>query len=216
MNAVLFDLDGTLLDTLDDLADSMNATLEELGASTHPPAAYKQFVGEGVEMLARRALPAAMVNDATVSECVARMQEHYGQRWDRKTRLYPGIADLLDGLVQRRWTLAILSNKPHEFTCRIADKLLSPWPFDPILGARDGVPRKPDPTVARQIAAQHNIDPGDWLYLGDTAIDMQTATRAGMVPVGVLWGFRPEQELRQAGARHLLADPRQLLDLQWP
>lgn len=211
--AVLFDLDGTLLDTLDDIADSMNATLEQMGAPVHPASSYARFIGEGVELLVQRALPSDMALDEVLRRGVVQMRSHYARRWDNKTRPYAGIPELLDELARRGLTLAILSNKPHDFTRRIVEKLLARWRFEPTLGSREGVPKKPDPTVALEIARQHGIAPAAWLYLGDTPTDMKTAVAAGMLPVGVLWGFRGADELTGSGARHLIARPDSLLDL---
>jgi len=211
--AVLFDLDGTLLDTLEDIGDSMNAVLAQRGAPTHPPGAYKHFIGDGVEMLVRRALPPGQADDATVAACVVEMRQSYAKRWHQKSHPYPGVSELLDELTARGLRLAVLSNKPHDFTCRITELLLARWHFDPVLGSRRGVPKKPDPTVARAIAKQHGIPAGEWLYLGDTAIDMVTARAVGMTAVGVLWGFRGADELRAGGAEHLIARPGELLEL---
>ena len=215
-SAVLFDLDGTLLDTLDDLADSMNEVLAPRGAPVHERAAYRRFIGDGLEMLVRRALPEDQNDDATVVACMEAMRERYAERWDRRSRPYPGVPGLLDALVERGVRLAVLSNKPHDFTCRMVERMLARWRFDPVLGSRPGVPRKPDPQVARAIAEQHGVAPSGWLYLGDTPIDVKTARAAGMTAVGATWGFRDAAELEEAGARHLIDHPRQLLELLDP
>jgi phosphoglycolate phosphatase len=212
-SAVLFDLDGTLLDSLDDLADSMNEVLAARDAPLHDREDYQRFIGDGLEMLVRRALPRDQLDDATVKACMQAMRERYAERWDRKTRPYPGVPELLDALTERGLRLAVLSNKPHDFTCRIVERLLARWRFDPVLGSRPGVPKKPDPQVARDIAGQHGVAPADWLYLGDTSVDMRTACAVGMVAVGVTWGFRDAAELEQAGARHLIDHPSELLKL---
>jgi len=193
----------------------MNAVLTARDAPVHATEAYKRFIGDGVEMLVRRALPGPsdLVDDATVKTCVAEMRRHYADRWHRKTRPYPGVEELLDGLVARGLRLAVLSNKPHDFTCRIVERLLHRWRFDPVLGSRPGVPRKPDPTVARAIAEQHGVPAREWLYVGDTPTDMKTARAVGMTAVGVRWGFRGAEELRASGAEHLIASPGELLEL---
>jgi len=211
--AVLFDLDGTLLDTLDDLAESMNAVLVGLGAPTHGRERYRILIGDGVDELVRGALPAGRVTDELVARGVAEMRREYGRRWDAKTRPYPQIEELLDALVSRAVPLAILSNKPHDLVLRIVARLLDRWPFDPVLGARASTPKKPDPTAALAAARSRGIAPGRWLCVGDSGGDMQTARAAGMVAVGVLWGFRDEAELRASGARALIARPLELLDL---
>ncbi len=212
-DAIIFDLDGTLLDTLDDIADSANAVLAQMGCPPHPADDYRFFIGGGVRLLFEKALPQGRRNPAVVEACIQRFGEVYQNGWDRKTRLYDGIADLLDGLVDRGIRLAVLSNKPHSFTEQCVARFLSRWPFFPVLGQRDGIPRKPDPAGALQIVESLGLAPAGFLYLGDSATDMQTARAAGMFPVGALWGFRPEEELRDSGAGALIARPADLLGL---
>jgi phosphoglycolate phosphatase len=212
-DAVVFDLDGTLIDSLSDLADSANAALARFGLPPHPLASYRIFVGEGARVLMERALPEHRRDAATVDELVEAMLEEYSSRREATTVPYPGIADLLDALRERGLDLAILSNKPHEHTLEIARSLLGAWSFAAVRGSRPETPRKPDPTAARAIAAELGVDSARCLYLGDTSIDMRTATAAGMYPVGVLWGFRGADELRQSGALRLIAHPSEVLEL---
>ncbi len=209
--AILFDLDGTLLDTIEDLTDSMNQVLNRFGFSGHDQEAYKYIVGDGVETLIRRALPPDRVDEGLVAQCVAAMREEYGQRWDKKTRPYPGIPELLDALSRRRFPMAVLSNKVQDFTEICVSKLLSKWSFQIILGARPTVPKKPDPAAALEIAEALDIKPVQFLYLGDTGTDMKTAVGAGMFPLGALWGFRTAEELIAHGAKALLEKPLDLL-----
>ncbi|MHB8763835.1 MAG: HAD family hydrolase [Deferrisomatales bacterium] len=214
--AVIFDLDGTLVDSLEDLADSMNAVLTRAGLPGHPLAAYRYFVGEGIEALVLRALPADRRDEAAHAGFVAAMREEYGRRYLDKTRPYPGVPELLDGLTARGVPLAVLSNKPHGPTVEMVAKLLGRWPFRAVAGARPGVPKKPDPTAAVAIAAELGVAPGSVVYVGDTATDMRTAGAAGMFGVGVLWGFRTADELREAGARALVGKPGEILGLLQP
>jgi phosphoglycolate phosphatase len=209
--AVLFDLDGTLLDTLGDLADATNAALRSLGFPEHPQAAYKYFVGDGVQMLLRRALPPEHCDEATVAEGVARMRAEYARCWNARTRPYSGIAQMLDTLSARGLRMAVLSNKPHEFTRLCVTELLRPWNFAAVLGDEPSRPKKPDPAGALQIAAQLQLAPEQFLYLGDTATDMRTATAAGMYAVGALWGFRGAEELLAGGAQVLVAAPQEVV-----
>jgi phosphoglycolate phosphatase len=211
--AVLFDLDGTLLDTLDDLADSTNAALRSLGFPEHPRPAYQYFVGDGMENLVRRALPAERVDAALAARAAALVQREYAQRWAVKSRPYAGIPELLDALVARGTAMAVLSNKPEEFTQLCVARLLPQWSFPVVVGARAGLPRKPDPTGAREVVDRLGVAPAEVLYLGDTNTDMQTALAAGLFPVGALWGFRTADELLAAGARVLLKYPQDLLGL---
>jgi phosphoglycolate phosphatase len=213
-NAVLFDLDGTLLDTIGDLADSMNSVLSNLSLPSHDEETYKYFVGEGMENLVRRAIPESERSDpAMVARCLGLMREEYSHRWKARSKPYESIPELLDGLTARHKEMAILSNKPDNFTKLMVAELLSRWKFAVVLGESPSVPRKPDPVAAVEIARRLQIPPAEFLYLGDTSIDMRTAVAAGMYGVGVLWGFRKADELIAAGAKTLLQKPMDLLEL---
>ncbi|MGI6657320.1 MAG: HAD family hydrolase [Desulfobulbus sp.] len=211
--AVLFDLDGTLLDTLEDLAVASNRVLAGRGLPEHPIDAYRYFVGSGLNTLIERIIPATHRDPEQVQLFIADFEREYARNWRATTRPYPGIADLLDQLVARGLRLAVLSNKPQDFTRLCVETLLADWHFDPVFGKRPGVPKKPDPAAALEIVALLAMEPGEVLYLGDTGIDMQTAGAAGMDGVGVLWGFRDAAELKGAGAKALLARPLDLLAL---
>ncbi|WP_028318160.1 HAD family hydrolase [Desulfobulbus elongatus] len=212
-HAVLFDLDGTLLDTLEDLAAAANRVLADQGLPRHPVDAYRHFVGDGLRVLVERMLPADRRDAAMVGGAVAAFQEAYARTWHDRSAPYPGIADLLDRLTAEGVRLSILSNKPDAFTRLCVQRLLPRWHFDPLLGQRDGVPKKPDPTAALEIARLLHLDPAQILYVGDSGVDMRTARAAGMVAAGVLWGFRDEAELTRTGAQHLVARPEELLPL---
>jgi phosphoglycolate phosphatase len=228
--AIMFDLDGTLADTLADLANATNAALAHLGCPTHPVESYRLMVGDGARQLCTRALPAD--RQTLVEDALRLMRQHYDAHCFDLTRLYPGITEVVGALGQRGFTLAVLSNKPDDFTRRMIAHYFgsresppppSPLPrkplpatigpFDIVRGQRAGVPLKPDPTSARQIADELAIPPSQWLYLGDTNTDMRTARAAGMHAGGVLWGFRDRAELEQAGAQTIVAEPTDLLGL---
>jgi phosphoglycolate phosphatase len=211
--AVLFDLDGTLLNTLDDIANSMNSVLTHLGFPTHPVETYKYFVGDGMEKLAYRSLPQTQRDEDVVARCVIAMREEYSKRYAERTRPYEGIAELLDSLAHRSVVMAILSNKPDDYTKKIVSRFLHHWQFDIVIGARPFVPKKPDPVAALEIAEKLAIPPEAFLYAGDTGTDMQTALAAGMYPAGVLWGFRGSEELIAGGAKVLVEKPLDLLKL---
>ena len=213
MRAVMFDLDGTLLDTIEDLEDSMNAVLASLGLPPHDTAAYRRFVGDGVAKLIERALPADRRDPEWVARLIPLMREEYGRRYDVKSRPYEGIPDLLAGLAARGVPATVLSNKPDELTRLCIEKLLPGFDFAVVRGARPDIPRKPDPTAALEIADEMEIAPGEFLYLGDTNTDMRTAVAAGMVAVGALWGFREGAELTASGAKRLIEKPTDLLEL---
>jgi phosphoglycolate phosphatase len=211
--AVLFDLDGTLLDTLEDLADATNAALARMGLPTHDLDLFRHLVGDGAERLTRRALPEDRQDPETVTSCFDAVREEYARCWDRKTRPYPGVPELLDVLAERRILTAILSNKDDDFTRLTAERLLSGHGFALVQGALPDVPLKPFPDAALDIARRLGVPPGEFLYLGDTGTDMQTARAAGMYAVGALWGFRDREELLGAGAQALIAHPSELLAL---
>lgn len=211
VKAVVFDLDGTLLDTLDDLADSMNDVLARLDFPVHLRDQYRYFVGDGMENLARRVLPEVDRTDEMVRRVSDEMRVEYQGRWADRTKPYDGIVELLELLSRRGYILNILSNKPDEFTCLMADHFFSGFPWAQVRGARIGVPRKPDPAGAFAIARELDLDPCQFLYLGDTNTDMITASSAGMYPIGVLWGFRTRSELEEFGAKTLLAHPLEFL-----
>ena len=209
--AVIFDLDGTLLDTIDDLADSMNAVLRQFGQPEHPVDAYRTFVGDGVGMLIRRAFPEGARDPAILQEADTAMREEYSARFDRKTRPYPGIEEMLTALFALEIPVAILSNKQEDLARLTIARLLPQFSFAEVVGAREGVPRKPDPTSALDLAGRLGVPPAKVLYVGDTNTDMRTAVSAGFLPVGVLWGFRGKAELLASGAREVIAWPTDLL-----
>lgn len=211
--AVLFDLDGTLLDTLEDLADATNRALARLGCPQRPLENYRYYVGNGAVNLIRRALPEPRRDDDTVHRCLAAFQEEYARNWDAKTHPYDGVPELLDALTQRGVRMAIFSNKPDSFTKLCVDKLLTGHSFEAVLGASEAVPHKPDPTGVELIIERLGIAREEFLYVGDTGTDMQTAGAAGLFGVGVLWGFRPADELAEHGAKILIAEPGLLLEL---
>jgi len=211
--AVLFDLDGTLLNTIQDLADSANNVLSRSGFPAHRVEEYKYFVGSGMRNTVTLALPQDHRDRSTVDSIYAQMEDEYSKNWPKHTLPYPGIPELLDILIAREIKLAILSNKPQQATEEMVLKLLTPWHFEVVLGAQPSFPLKPDPTAALQIAKWMNIDPSEFVYLGDSAIDMKTAVAAKMYPVGALWGFRTADELLSAGAEDLIYQPSGLLHI---
>lgn len=206
--AILFDLDGTLVDTLTDIATAMNRALRLHGLPEWPVDAYRGLVGDGARALSHRA-----VRDR--ADLADRVLDAY-QRWYEthslvESRPYPGVAETLLALSRAGVRLCVLSNKPDADTRRVVEHFFPEIPFVCVRGQLPGVPVKPDPTAAVKIAAQLGLTPGDFLYLGDTAVDMTCARRAGMTPIGALWGFRTAEELRQSGARALLREPRELI-----
>ena len=210
-SAVIFDLDGTLADSLGDIGGSMNEALAARGLPGHALEAYRDFVGEGIEVLARRAAPA--LPEQQLQSLVDAYRRRYAERMYLHTRPYDGIEAMLDQLVAARIPMAVLSNKRDDFTVELVRRMFGRWTFVEVRGERSGVPRKPDPTAALQLAKALSVQPARCAFVGDTGIDIKTGVAAGMVSIGVLWGFRGKDELLAAGAGRLLTHPRELLGL---
>lgn len=210
---VIFDLDGTLLDTLSDIGHAVNRVLSRNGFPTHSMDAFQRFIGDGTMTLMARALPENHRDETTVSACHGAFREDYGQNWNIHTCPYEGIAELLDVLCDQGVRRAVLSNKPHDMTLKCVDSFLGSWPFEIVFGHRPEVPQKPDPAGALEIAARMGVSPSDCMFVGDSGIDMITARHAGMLAVGACWGFRPKEELAENGADRLLRHPSDLTAL---
>lgn len=211
--AVVFDLDGTLIDSLDDLADAVNRALGMNGFPARGVGCFRHFIGGGTENMVRRALPESGRDEETVRKCLGDFNRVYGERFNVKTRLYDGIPELLDEISARGMKKAILTNKPHGFAEKYVEHLLSDWSFEAVVGQREEIPRKPDPSGALGISRELGVSSSETVYLGDSGVDMMTAVGAGMLPVGVLWGFRTGEELRENGAKHLIESPMELFSV---
>ena len=209
-DAIIFDLDGTLLDTLGDLTSSLNQALGEEGHPPHPPARVRRFIGNGVETLIRRAVSATAASPEAVQRLGQAFRRVYQERWAETTAPYPGVAALLDQLAAAGLPLAVLSNKPHAFTVQMVARFLAPWSFARVIGAGEDFPLKPDPAAARHLAAILGVPPKRCALVGDSQVDVATALAASMTPVAVTWGFRDRDELKEAGARHLAATAEEL------
>ena len=218
LRIAIFDLDGTLLDTLADLANAMNRTLARFGFPVHPVDAYRTFVGEGVALLVERALPPGHRDTETREAALRMYREDYGRHWNVATRPYPGIRPMLGELDRRRFRLAVLSNKPDLFTRRCVDAMLPGVPFGCVLGQRGDLPRKPDPAGVKRILEVFGAPATEAVMIGDSGTDMDTARAAGIPGIGVRWGFRSEDELRAHGAAALADRPADLPELldAWP
>ena len=208
--AVVFDLDGTLVDSLSDLADSGNALLALYGTPPHARDAYRYLVGNGSRTLIERLLPEE--KDPVIEEALAKYKEIYARSLLRQTKPYPGILALLDELWQRKIPMAVCTNKHPSAAETVIGTLFSPHLFAASVGDRPGVPRKTDPANLLYLLDELGVAPEETAYVGDTSVDMQTAVRAGALPVGVLWGFRDKAELLASGAEVLLAHPAELLE----
>lgn len=208
---IIFDFDGTLADTLPDIADAVNAGLASVGLPAQPASAVRQWIGEGLPLLCRRAVGDAA--DVAIDELVAVVSAHYRANSLNRTRLFPGIADLLDALTARGIPFALLTNKPHQATVPMVEALFGRWRFVAVEGYREEDRRKPDPRTALEIVDCMGFAPDRVMMVGDSFTDMATAVNAGLVPVGVTWGYRDRRELLDAGARHLIERPAELLNL---
>jgi len=211
--AILFDLDGTLLDSLNDIANAANRVLSKRQFPAHPVDAYKYFVGDGTKTLFARALPEDKRSDSIIQICMKEFEQEYSKNWNDETSLYPGIEEMLDLIQDHGFKMAILSNKPQEFTQYCVDAFLYKWPFEEVSGFQTSLPPKPDPSAALTIARRMGISPASFLYLGDTGVDMKTAVSAGMYPIGALWGFRSSDELTENGAKVVVDHPLEVADL---
>ena len=211
--AVIFDLDGTLANTLEDIADNMNRVLAQKGFPTHQYDAYRYFVGNGIHNLVIRSLPENARTEAMIADCHDRMIAEYNLNYINKTHLYDGVPELLDTLSLKGIKLAILSNKADQLTQKICLKLLKNWKFDAIIGASERFPRKPDPASALFICEQMGVAPAQVCYLGDSDVDMKTAIAAGFYAVGAVWGFRTKEEVLENGAMQVIDNPIKLLSI---
>jgi len=208
IRAVVFDLDGTLIDSLEDLADASNAALAGMGHPEHPVESYKRFVGDGMRTLMQRALPPSAQHQ--LDHAVEALRSEYDLNWKNKSRPYPGIPELLDALAARALPVAVLSNKPDDFTRLVVRDLLGRWKWAEVLG-EGTFPKKPDPAGALALASRLGLAPGEMVLVGDTPMDVLCARGAGMASVGVTWGFRPRADLEAVGQRVFIDRPEELL-----
>jgi len=213
IKAVIFDLDGTLLDSIHDIAFCMNEALKRLGLPTHDLPAYKIMVGDGVEMLVERGIPEPARSARMQARVLSELRREYAGHWGVDSRVFPGIPELLDGLTRRGIDMAILTNKPHEVTNLVVRKYFGAWPISPVWGADPARARKPAPNSALRIAEQLGASPSEVILIGDTRTDMETAVASGMFPLGAGWGYRGEDELLAYGARAVFYQPTTLLAL---
>jgi phosphoglycolate phosphatase len=210
---LIFDLDGTLVNSISDLGDSVNAVLEEEKLPTFDYEAYKHMVGNGTAKLIERALPEKMRTDDNIREFHRRFAQQYQKRCLDKTRPYEGIDKALTFLKERSVKLAVASNKPDEFARSIVSGLFGEGVFDIVTGKREGVPTKPDPAIINDILSKTGVSPDETLIAGDSDVDVYTAHNAGIKCIGCEWGFRGREELEQAGANFIISRPEELTEL---
>ena len=210
--AVIFDLDGTLLDSLQDIANTLNSVLKNNGLPVLTIDTVRNIVGYGMRELIRKAIPEDHPgDDSFIAKLWKEMENHYAESWMLNTRPYAGIPELLDWLDSADIRKGVLSNKPDRFTKLCVTTLLPHWTFESVIGHMPLLNRKPDPEGALEMASSMESDPPETLFIGDTDVDMQTAVAAGMYPLGVLWGFRSAEELIENGAKKLVDTPLEII-----
>ena len=209
---IIFDLDGTLVNSLEDISDAMNTVLTGLNYPTHTYDTYQYFIGSGLRNLVSKALPASNNSDEQIEICFDCMINEYREVCTIKTKPYEGIITLLDNLVSRNIKLAVFSNKADELTKKIAAEIFPNY-FDAAVGLSTEELKKPNPFEALEISKSWNLKPEEILFVGDSDIDMQTAINANMFPVGVSWGYRTEEELITSGAKLVIKNPADLIEI---
>lgn len=213
VRACIFDLDGTLADTVESIAVAANRALSLVGLRALPVEDYKIYAGDGAKTLIERALKAAGDNGLLHFE---RAFEEYKLFFEKdcmyKVQVFDGILAMLEALKDRGVRCAVLSNKPHDRAVDVVNSLFAPGTFAHVQGQIDAIKHKPDPTGARMTLEVLGVCARECLYIGDTDVDMQTGIRAGIRPVGVLWGFRNRQELEENGAWQIIGNPSELLE----
>lgn len=210
---VIFDLDGTLLDTVADLANATNQALAKCGYPTHPTEAYYRFVGNGINKLFARALPEEARTEENVQRIRTLFIPYYNEHNADNSRPYPGIVELLTHLQDQGIQLAVASNKYQQATAKLVGHFFPGIRFAAVYGQREGIPIKPDPTIVNDILSATGISRARTLYIGDSGVDMQTARNASVESVGVTWGFRDEEELCTNGAVHIIHNAKDIQEL---
>ena len=208
----VFDLDGTLLNTIEDLANSVNYALDVLGYPTHEVEAYKYMVGSGIPNLVFRALPENKRSEAEVDMAKDIMLSHYKDHYADKTCAYDGIKELLLKLKENSVHIAVCTNKAHNMALKVMEKCL-PGIFGTVIGKSEGCPLKPDPFSVNEIMALYGVAPSETVFIGDSGVDIKTAINSGATPIGVLWGFRNEKELKENGALYIAKTPNDIYEI---
>lgn len=210
---IIFDLDGTLLDTIEDLANATNHALKQFNFPLHDTASYRFFVGNGINKLIERALPKEHQNADAISMVKHEFLKYYLFHAEDCTKPYPGITELLAKLQQGGYQLGVASNKMHDATVDLVQRFFPEISFTSVLGQRDGIPVKPSPEILNEIVSTAGVLKSETLYIGDSGIDAQTAINANIQFTGVLWGFRPRRELEEAGAERFVEKPEEIVGL---
>ena len=212
VNGIIFDLDGTLVDTIEDISAAANLMLCNHGYPVHSIDEYLNWIGNGAARLIELAVPSNLKGQS-LDILVNEFKSNYSRNLNNKTNVYKGIPQLLDCLEQMTLAVSILSNKPHQLTKEVVKCYLSRWKFSFVYGQRDGIPKKPDPAAALKMAEEMGIRAEQILFVGDSKNDILTARAGGFIPVGVLWGYGKEIEILEVGADYIIHEPPELLGL---
>ena len=212
IEGVIFDLDGTLVHTIEDIVDAANTMFEQYGLPIYQEADYLKWIGNGAGKLIESAI-SEDYDSMQLQSYVTTFKDIYSKNLHNKSSLYEGISGMLDELTKKGIKLSVLSNKPHNLTEQVVSYYLSNWSFISIFGQREGVPRKPDPYTAKEIAVVMNIDPKRIMLVGDSHYDLKTAMAAGMIPVGVTWGYGKLDITQLEGAIKYVRHPAELVSL---
>ena len=210
---VIFDLDGTLINTIADLANSTNYALSQCGFPTHQTDAYNLFVGNGINKLFERALPEGAKTEENILRVRNLFLPHYDKHGHSFSKPYPGITELLDTLQEKGFELAVASNKYQDATEKMVAHFFPAISFVSILGQREGIPPKPDPSIVNEIMAKVGADKEETLYIGDSGVDMETVRNSGVIGAGVTWGFRPRKELERFAPHYIIDSAEEVLEL---
>ena len=212
IKAVLFDLDGTLANSLFDLAAATNYAIKQFGFPEREIEAFKYYAGDGMPKMIERALPQSKNGEETVYEILPVFMSYYAEHYCDNTKPYPGMLDLIDTLKANKLLVAVVTNKAEEMANKVVGKLYGDR-FDLIIGKREGIPAKPDPTAALIAMRELNVSPEECVFVGDSKMDVMTGVNSGAYPVGVLWGFRDREELTEGGAKAIIEKPQELLEI---
>lgn len=212
IKSIIFDLDGTLLNTIEDLANACNYVLTTLGYKTHEVEKYKTFVGNGRYKLVERMLPEDRRDMENIEKALKLFDTYYEKHMIDMTKPYDGIMEMLDSLINRGINIAVVSNKPHEFTTEVVKNYFGDR-FKFVYGHKKNTKEKPDPWAVLEVIEEFNVNKDECLYIGDSEIDINTAKNAGVKSVGVEWGFRGKGELEAAGANYIVNKPEQILEI---
>lgn len=211
LKAVIFDLDGTLVNTLEDLGNSTNHMLSENGFPIHTMDKYNYFVGNGIPKLIERALPETERSAENIKKYTEQFTEYYSKHFADKSAAYGGIAELVAEIKKMGLKTAVVTNKAQAMTDLVISKVFGSGVFDSVVGKRDENPAKPDPKAAFVAMSEMEVNPDECVFVGDSSVDILTARNCGAYPVGVLWGFRTRQELENSGARLIISEPEELV-----